>query len=165
MKTSPLKQLIRRSEMKVRGPGQCRSPLPCGRRGSLGLVSLLEHWSPASTLAAPLHRHSREDEFSLVLSGSMVAQLGDEIVTAEVGDLVLKPRGQWHTFWNAAATECRFLEIISPGGFEEIFKDMYNDPESMTGDAAAALDARYGIEADYDSIARLCAEHRLVFPA
>ena len=165
MMTSPLKQLIRRSEGKSVDLGSVGARFLVDAGQTAGLVSMLEHWVPPRTLAAPLHRHSREDEFSLVLSGSMVAQLGDEIVTAEVGDFVLKPRGQWHTFWNAAATECRFLEILSPGGFEEIFKDMYNDPESMTGDAAAALDARYGIEADYDSIARLCAEHRLVFPA
>jgi len=27
------------------------------------------------------------------------------------------------------------------------------------------MDRRYGIEADYESIDRLCAEHGLVFPA
>ena len=34
----------------------------------------------------------------------------------------------------------------------------------MNGESAAALDARYGLEVDYDSIARLCAEHGLDFP-
>ena len=32
-------------------------------------------------------------------------------------------------------------------------------------DAAAALDAKYGLDVDYDSIERLCAQHRLTFPA
>ncbi len=41
---------------------------------------------------------------------------------------------------------------------------MAEDRETMTGEAASALDVRYGIEADYDSIERLCEEHGLNFP-
>jgi hypothetical protein len=80
------------------------------------------------------------------------------------GNLVFKPCDQWHTFWNAGDGPCRILEIISPGGFEHVFKEMAEDPETMTGEAASALDARYGIEADYDSVERLCEEHGLNFP-
>ena len=94
----------------------------------------------------------------------MGAQLGDDVVYAENGSLVFKPRGQWHTFWNAGDEPCRILEIISPGGFEHLFKDMADDPEAMTGEAAAALDARYGLEVDYESVERLCEEHDLDFP-
>jgi hypothetical protein len=36
----------------------------------------------------------------------------------------------------------------------------------MAGETAAlGLDARYGIEFDFDSVGRLCEEHGLVFPA
>jgi hypothetical protein len=94
----------------------------------------------------------------------MGARLGDEVVYAEEGDLVFKPRDQWHTFWNAGDGLCRILEIISPGGFEHLFKEMAEDPEAMDGESAAALDARYGLEVDYDSITRLCEEHGLAFP-
>ena len=41
---------------------------------------------------------------------------------------------------------------------------MAEDPEAMDGESAAALDAKYGLEVDYDSIARLCEEHGLDFP-
>jgi hypothetical protein len=85
-------------------------------------------------------------------------------VYAEKGDLVFKPLDQWHTFWNSGDGPCRILEIISPGGFEHVFKEMAEDPEAMAGEAALALDARYGIEADYDSIERLCEEYGLTFP-
>ena len=129
-----------------------------------GGFSLVEHPIPPRTLAAPLHRHTNEDEYSYVLEGRMGAQLGDEFVYAEKGDLVFKPRDQWHTFWNAGDGPLRILEIISPGGFERVFKEMADDPETMTGEAASALDARYGIEADYDSMERLCEEHGLNFP-
>src|SRR6185503_1709408 len=80
--------------------------------------SLVEHPMPPRRLAAPVHKHSREDEYSYVLEGRMGALLGDEVVYAEVGELAFKPRDQWHTFWNAGDEPCRILEIISPGGFE-----------------------------------------------
>ena len=86
------------------------------------------------------------------------------MVHASAGELVFKPRGQWHTFWNAGDTPCRILEIISPGGFERMFAEMGQDPDAFTGAAAVELDARYGLEVDYDSIDRLCQEHGLLFP-
>ena len=65
-----------------------------------GGFSLVEHPIPPRTLVAPLHRHSREDEYSFVIEGRMGALLGDDVVYAEAGDFVFKPRKQWHTFWN-----------------------------------------------------------------
>src|SRR5436190_23433756 len=86
--------------------------------------SLVEHPMSARALAAPLHRHTREDEYSFVLEGRMGALLGDEVVEAGPGDLVHKPRDQWHTFWNAGDEPCRILEIISPAGFERFFAEL-----------------------------------------
>jgi hypothetical protein len=50
----------------------------------------------ARALAAPLHPHTREDEYSFVL-GSIGALLGDDVVIGKPGDLILSP-DQWHTF-------------------------------------------------------------------
>jgi mannose-6-phosphate isomerase-like protein (cupin superfamily) len=125
-----------------------------------GGFSLVEHPIPPRTLAAPLHRHTNEDEYSYILEGRMGAQLGDEVVHAEVGDLVFKPRDQWHAFWNAGDGPCRILEIISPGGFEHLFEEVAEPRE----DTAPSLDVRYGIEFDLESVGRLCEEHGLTFP-
>ena len=70
-------------------------------------------------LVAPLQRHHREDEYSYVLTGTFGALLGDAVVTAEPGTWVFKPRGQWHTFWNAGDIPCEIIEVISPAGFED----------------------------------------------
>ena len=86
--------------------------------------SLVEHPMSPRALAAPLHRHTREDEYSYVLEGRMGALLGDDVVEAGPGDLVFKPRDQWHTFWNAGDEPCRILEIISPAGFEHFFREL-----------------------------------------
>src|SRR5207237_9675507 len=81
--------------------------------------SLVEHPMSPRAIAAPLHLHTREDEYSFVLEGRMGALLGDDVVEAGPGDLVFKPRNEWHTFWNAGDEPCRILEIISPAGFEQ----------------------------------------------
>ena len=86
--------------------------------------SLVEHPIPPRGLAAPLHRHNRVDEYIYVLEGRMGALLGADVVYAEAGDLVHKPRDQWHTFWNAGDEPCRILEIISPAGFERFFQSI-----------------------------------------
>lgn len=132
-----------------------------------GGFSLIEHPIPPKTLVAPLHRHSREDEYSFVLEGRMGAQLGDDVVIAEPGELAFKPRDQWHTFWNAGDTPCRILELISPGGFEHYFEEMYelmNSPE-FSPENLAKLAGTYGLEGDFESIPRLCEEHGLDHPS
>jgi mannose-6-phosphate isomerase-like protein (cupin superfamily) len=128
--------------------------------------SLVEHPMSARALAAPLHRHSREDEYSYVLEGRMGALLGDEVVEAGPGDLVFKPRDQWHTFWNAGDEPARIVEIISPAGFEGFFKELVDmggvanaDPETL-----AELNARYAFEMDPDSVPGLVERFGLVFP-
>jgi mannose-6-phosphate isomerase-like protein (cupin superfamily) len=119
--------------------------------------SLVEHPMSPRALAAPLHRHTREDEYSFVLEGRMGALLGDDVVEAGPGDLVHKPRNQWHTFWNAGDEPCRILEIISPAGFEDFFKELSDmggalqaDPEEL-----ARLNERYGLEMIGDSVPEL----------
>ncbi|HSK08002.1 MAG TPA: cupin domain-containing protein [Vicinamibacterales bacterium] len=75
-------------------------------------------------MAAPLHRHTRADEYSYVLEGRVGALLDDEVVIGSPGDLIFKPRNQWHTFGNAADEPARNLEIISPAGFERFFGEL-----------------------------------------
>ena len=119
--------------------------------------SLVEHPMSPRALAAPIHRHTREDEYSFVLEGRMGALLGDDVVEAGPGDLVHKPRDQWHTFWNAGDEPCRILEIISPAGFERFFAEL----DAMGGgvaadpDAVEALSQRYGLEMRPETVPEL----------
>jgi mannose-6-phosphate isomerase-like protein (cupin superfamily) len=131
---------------------------------SQGRFSVVEHPIAPRGLAAPVHRHTREDEYSFILQGRCGFQLGDTVVFAESGDLVYKPREVWHTFWNAADGPARILEIISPAGFEGLFVELAGLLESDPGDvnAIAALGARYGVEMDPAGTGRIVAEHGLV---
>jgi len=137
-----------------------------GGEESGGGFSLVEHPMPPRALAGPLHRHSREDEYSFVLEGRVGAQLGEEVVYGEPGDLIFKPRDQWHTFWNAGDAPARILEIISPAGFEGYFEELVELPtDTGPPDRAqiAAIAARYGLELDFASIPGLLEEHGLRF--
>jgi mannose-6-phosphate isomerase-like protein (cupin superfamily) len=129
--------------------------------------SLVEHPMSARALAAPLHRHTREDEYSYVLEGRMGALLGEDVVEAGPGDLVFKPRDQWHTFWNAGEEPCRILEIIAPAGFERYFAELVQiggvSPDTDPG-ALAELCQRYGLEMDPESIPGLVERFDLRFP-
>jgi mannose-6-phosphate isomerase-like protein (cupin superfamily) len=126
--------------------------------------SLVEHPMPPRALAAPLHRHSHEDEYSFVLEGRMGAQLGEKLCYAEAGDLVFKPRGQWHTFWNAGDEPCRILELISPAGFERYFEELVDMTGPRTPETIAPIAARYGLEMRFDTVPQLVAEHGLRWP-
>ena len=119
--------------------------------------SLVEHPMSPKALAAPLHLHTREDEYSFVLEGRMGALLGDDVVEAGPGDLVHKPRDQWHTFWNAGDEPCRILEIISPAGFEDFFRELSDMGGAITADPdeLTALGERYGLYFELDSVPEL----------
>ena len=128
--------------------------------------SLVEHPMSARALAAPLHRHTREDEYSYVLEGHVGALLGDEVLVGSPGDLIFKPRNQWHTFWNAGDEPARILEIISPAGFERFFEELV-DLGGITRaepDTLADLCARHELEMDPDSVPGLLERFELRFP-
>jgi len=144
-------------------PGTVRDRFMVSVDESGGGFSLVEHQFPAKTLAAPLHRHSHEDEYSYVLEGRIGALLGDDVVYGEPGDLIFKPRGQWHTFWNAGETPARVLEIISPGGFEKAFLEMHELGEDLMPDSMAEIAKRYGVAVDFENTEPIIARHGLTF--
>ena len=116
-----------------------------------GGFSLVEHPIAPRSLAAPLHTHTREDEYSYVLEGEVGVQIGDEVTVATAGDLVYKPRGIQHAFWNAGDTPARLLEIISPAPFATYFAEtepLMDGPQGPDFPAIAALQARYGLTMD-----------------
>jgi len=143
-----------------------------GREGFLGSIgvrfmidgadsserfSLVEHPLSPRALAAPVHRHTREDEYSFVLEGRLGALLGDDVVEAGPGDLVYKPRDQWHTFWNAGDEPCRILEIISPAGFELFFQELSDLGGVLAAgeETLADLNQRYGLEMRPETVPEL----------
>jgi quercetin dioxygenase-like cupin family protein len=129
-----------------------------------GAVAVLEVTVPPQTLVKP-HQHSREDEFSLILSGRVGARIGDETYEeVDEGSSVVKPRNIPHAMWNVADEPARLLEIVTPAGLERYFEELapvlrHHGPEwterfnqlaqqyglTILDDWTAELQARYGI--------------------
>jgi hypothetical protein len=88
----------------------------------------------------------------------MGAIVGDEEIEAGPGELVAKPRGVPHAFWNAADVETCVLEMISPGGFEQYFEEvepLLSVPGQPDLEALAAIQKRYEMSMDPSSIGPL----------
>ena len=154
-----MEQIIRAGEGEVLGAeAGCRDRFKVDNDRTESRLAIVEHLLAPRCIAAPVHVHAREDEFSFIIDGKVSYRLGDDEYVARTGDLVIKPRGQWHTFWNATDEPARVLEMITPGGLESVFRAMGRgapedqvaamiDAAGCTGDPAATepIVARYGL--------------------
>src|SRR4051794_30651795 len=112
-----------------------------------GSVSIVEHPFPVRACVPP-HLHTREDEYSIVTEGEIGFRSGDREVVLPAGGYITKPRGEMHTMWNAGTVPARMIEIISPAGFEDFFREMADAVESgpLTAEIMGDLAERYGLE-------------------
>jgi quercetin dioxygenase-like cupin family protein len=91
-----------------------------------GEVSIVEHPFEVGLMTAA-HWHTREDEHSIVLAGQIGFRSDDSEVVLGPGGYITKPRGQMHAMWNAGDQPDqpgRIIEIITPGGFENYFREL-----------------------------------------
>lgn len=133
-------------------------------RGDTGGPAFVVHDLAPRALGSPVHTHAHEDEWSFVLSGRVGVEVGETSSVAEPGDLVLKPRGVPHAFWNDGDDPARLLEVITPGGFENYFTALH-EVLDVAGppDLARLVEVaqRFGLDIDPGSIPRLVATHGL----
>ncbi len=128
-----------------------------------GRFALVQHLIKPNSLAAPMHRHHDEDEYTYVLTGRIGAVLGDEEIFGEPGDLIFKPRDQWHTFWNAGDEPATVLEIISPAGIEKLFRSFSTLTEPPSPQSLAQMAAPYHCDADFEATFPIVQRHALAF--
>ncbi|HEX6231918.1 MAG TPA: cupin domain-containing protein [Jiangellaceae bacterium] len=112
-----------------------------------GTVAIVEHPFPVGALVPP-HRHTCEDEYSIVTEGRIGFRSGDHEVVLGQGGYITKPRGELHAMWNAGGEPARMIEIISPAGFEHFFREV---AEMMATGPVPVHDGmdlaeRYGLE-------------------
>lgn len=128
-----------------------------------GAASFVIHPLAPRALGSPAHTHTNEDEWTYVLEGEVGLEVGEQLLSARPGDLVLKPRGVPHAFWNPTDEPARMLEVVTPGGFETYFEEIGEILATPQPDMAALgeVAARFGLQMDQASVARLVAEHGL----
>jgi quercetin dioxygenase-like cupin family protein len=112
-----------------------------------GALSIVEHPFPVGALVPP-HLHTREDEYSIVTEGEIGFRSGAREVVLGPGGYITKPRGEMHTMWNAGKGPARMIEVISPAGFENFFRELTEVTSSGPLDRAvvAEIAARYGLQ-------------------
>lgn len=128
-----------------------------------GQVTIVEHPMAPGSLIEP-HTHQREDEYSFVTSGTLGMLLGDEEFEAAAGTFVAKPKGVLHAAWNAGPEPARFLEVISPGGFERFFfeaADLFGGPVDPSAEDLQRLADGYGLSFRIDMVNDLIERHGL----
>ena len=157
-------RILKASDGEVLGdPAAVRDRFLIDGADAAGRFALVQHLFPPRTLAAPMHRHRLEDEFTYVLFGRIGAVLGDDEVVAEPGDLIFKPRGQWHTFWNAGDDPAAVLELISPAGLENLFRSIDDLAEMPSPERIAEMAAAYQCDIDPEGTGRIIERKGLTF--
>lgn len=125
-------------------------------------VSLFEVDLAPACLSGPLHVHEREDGISYVLEGELTFQVGDDAFRASAGESVALPRRVPHTFWNVGPSHARALDVVTPGGLEHYYEELARvagAPDVM--DRVAAMEEKFGVHMDWDSIPELLERHGL----
>jgi quercetin dioxygenase-like cupin family protein len=132
-------------------------------RDTGGALSIVEHPFPVGALVPP-HTHTREDEYSIVTEGEIGFRSGDHEVVLGPGGYITKPRGELHAMWNAGAVPARMIEVISPAGFENFFRELADltavGPPQFPD--VLALADRYGLQfGQPDWLPELISRYRL----
>ena len=152
---------------KVISPGEGKTVMLFGVRFSYkvehadsgGTLAVMEVEIPPHTLVKP-HNHTREDEFSLVLEGTVGVRVGDRELTAGPGCYLVKPRYTPHAMWNATSAPARVAEILSPAGLEAYFEALAPVlSEHRTAPEYYQLAEDYGITIQDDWIEELERTH------
>ncbi len=131
--------LLRPGEGEQIHAGPARASLKAVRESTGGTFSMTETtiWPGFRGPVAHVHREMHDAFY--VLEGTLALRLGEEEVTAPAGTFACVPPGVVHTFWNPGDEPVRFLNINTPGGWEDYLRDLAAampaqgppDPESM----------------------------------
>jgi quercetin dioxygenase-like cupin family protein len=89
-----------------------------------GAFSMAETTFPAGTGGPPPHAHAHTTDTFYVLEGTLHVFIGDRELDAPAGSYVLVPPGIVHTFANTSDQPVRFLNINSPGGWENYLREL-----------------------------------------
>lgn len=117
-------------------------------------LAVVEQRLPAG-FSPPPHIHHNEDEAFYLLSGHVLAQVGDRKIAAHTGSFLWLPRNVQHGFVVSDDGPCTMLVITTPSGFDRFVAEVGSRtattdrlPEPSQPDIPRLVEiaGRYGIE-------------------
>jgi mannose-6-phosphate isomerase-like protein (cupin superfamily) len=104
--------------------GTATSLFKATREATAGFFSLAEVMIQPGTSGPPPHSHRKLLDSFYVLEGTLTVQVDDEELDAPPGTYACAPPGVVHTFANRSAEPVRFLNLNTPGGWEDYIRDL-----------------------------------------
>jgi quercetin dioxygenase-like cupin family protein len=108
----------------------CLAEIKVTAEQSGGQLSIIEITEPPNAVG-PLHVHHREDEGFWILEGDVTFEVGNTTIEAHAGDFAFGPRDIPHRY-TVGDVGCRMLFILTPGGFEDLVREMSIPARSRT---------------------------------
>ena len=114
------------------------SDVKASRLSTMGALSAI---ATEAISGAPLHVHTREDEYFYVESGTLIIHCGEEVFRAGPGSFVFLPRQVPHSWDVFGGGIARILMMTVPAMLEEFLHE-FHAPSVVGRDKIAA---KYGI--------------------
>lgn len=103
-----------------------------------GMLSVIES---RTTGGAPLHVHTREDEYFYVVEGTISVRCGNEAFEAGPRAFVFLPRGVPH-WWDVVGEEATLLMMTTPAMLTEFLGDFHT---ATTWEERTRIAETYGV--------------------
>lgn len=114
------------------GAGNSTAVMKATAETTAGAFSMSEGTFPAGMKGPPPHAHRHTTDAFYVLEGTLHLTVGEREIDAPAGSYILVPPGIVHTFANTSDQPVRFLNINSPGGWENYLRDLADAMRSGT---------------------------------
>jgi uncharacterized cupin superfamily protein len=101
-----------------------------------GGLYLAEADLPGGTQGPPPHYHEALTDMFYVLEGTLSVLAGTDWHELPAGSFVAVPPGNIHTFANNSDGPVRFLNLSTPGGFEEYMRELFEASQGADGIAS-----------------------------
>ena len=89
-----------------------------------GMWSMIEYSAPTHAPGPPPHYHKEMEEAFYVIEGTLTAIINGKVSEIGAGGFVNIPVYAVHTWENKHDKQLKVLLLMSPGGFENYFKEM-----------------------------------------
>lgn len=149
--------VVRKAQAEVIGQAPITVRLLADSSSTGGALSTQRVTLAGGADGARPHRHSKSAELFYLLDGTAQLLSGDQVVTAERGDLIVVPPGLPHAFAAAPGHDADILIVITPGVerfeyFRHLARIAYGQapPESLL-EVQERYDTYFGASSAWDA--------------